>query len=357
MRSDVLIIGAGINGLLSALLLAREGLGVTVIDQGAIARESTWAGAGILSPLLPWDYGKEVNALSERGRALWPQLAESLKHETGIDPEYWVCGMLAMGDFDAEAASTWCKTNGWVCLPSPPSKHRHDGPASSMLWLPQVAQARNPRAVQSLEAACRKAGIKIIDHLAVVGFNHEVGRIQAALTHDGEIRADRYIISSGAWSGELLGETGSGLDISPVRGQILLFKANPGLLTHIIYSGGKYLVPRLDGHILAGSTLENVGFDKACTPEAREELLRFALETFPPLKNAERVHQWSGLRPGAPGNVPTISRHPSLDNLFINSGHFRYGVTMAPASAELLTELILDRPTTLEAQPYEWPRS
>lgn len=355
MRSDILIIGAGINGLLNALLLAREGLDVTVVDQGAIARESSWAGAGILSPLLPWDYTDAVNNLSERGRALWPRLAESLKHDTGIDPEYWACGMLVVGGFDLDTANAWCQSHGWACLPSLSEKNSHLWQADTRLWLPQVAQARNPRVAQSLEAACRKAGVKIVDNLCVAGFKSAHGRVQAALTPDAEVCADNYLICSGAWSGDLLGDSRANLAISPVRGQILLFKALPGLLTHIIYRNGKYLVPRLDGHILAGSTLENVGYDKACTPEAREELLNFALDTFPPLKNAELVNHWSGLRPGSPGNLPTISRHPYLENLSINSGHFRYGVTMAPASAELLTELILDRPTTLEALPYAWP--
>jgi glycine oxidase len=116
-------------------------------------------------------------------------------------------------------------------------------------------------------------------------------------------------------------------------------------------------VPRLDGHILVGSTLEDAGFEKSSTPDARADLLAFAMDTCPALKDAELVRQWSGLRPGSPGNLPTVARHPELGNLYVNSGHFRYGVTMAPASAELLTELMLDRPTTLDAAPYGWPRS
>jgi glycine oxidase len=192
--------------------------------------------------------------------------------------------------------------------------------------------------------------------LGVTGFHAGKDRIEAVSTAGGEIRADRYVVAGGAWSGKLLGDQALGLDIRPVRGQILLFKAEPGLLNHIIYREGRYLVPRLDGHILVGSTLEEAGYDKSCTPEAREALMAFALDTLPPLLEAQVVRQWSGLRPGSPGNLPTVSRHPSLQNLYVNSGHFRYGVTMAPASAELLTELMLDKPTTLEARPYAWRR-
>lgn len=355
MDSSVLIIGAGINGLLSALKLKQAGLDVTVVDQGDIARESTWAGAGILSPLPPWDYGDEVNALSERGRALWPGLADSLRRGTGIDPEYWACGMLALGDFEQEVAQAWCRTHGWTCASPTPDQMDHLPEAKSALWLPGVAQARNPRLAKAAEAACRLAGIRLLDHCGVSGFEVRNGRIHSVHTTQGPMGADRYLVCGGAWSGKLLGEHALGLRIVPVRGQVLLFHAQPGTLGHIVYRQGKYLVPRLDGHILAGSTLEDVGFDKACTDRARRELLEFALETLPALKPSDVARQWAGLRPGSPGNLPTIARHPELANLYLNSGHFRYGVTMAPASAELLAELLLNRPTTLDARPYAWP--
>lgn len=353
---DVLVLGAGINGLLSALNLARQGLTVRVLDQGDIARESTWAGAGILSPLLPWDYGEAVNALCERGRALWPKLAQWLLQESGIDPEYQACGMLALGGFDLDLAKDWCQRHGWAWGPASARGEIPLPSSLSALWLPQVAQARNPRLAQALLAVSLQRGIQVSAKLGVTDFLVGNGRIQAARTPAGDIRADRYVVAGGAWSAKLLGELALGLDIRPVRGQILLFQAKPGLLPHIVYREGRYLVPRRDGHILAGSTLEEVGFDKSCTEAARASLMAFALETFPPLGGAQVVRQWSGLRPGSPGNLPTISRHPSLENLFVNGGHFRYGVTMAPASAELLTELMLDGPTTLDARPYAWRR-
>jgi len=357
MDSSILIIGAGINGLLSALNLTQAGFDVTVVEQGDVARESTWAGAGILSPLLPWDYGEEINALSERGRALWPGLAAFLGQATGIDPEYWPCGMLAVGDFELEPALAWCRAHGWACTPPTPDQLDHLPTAKSALWLPGVAQARNPRVAKAAEAACREAGIRLLGHCGVSGFEVRDGRVQAVHTTAGPMGADRYVVCGGAWSGKLLGESALGLRITPVRGQVLLFRTRPGILDHIVFRGGKYLVPRQDGHILAGSTLEEVGYDKSCTDQARQELLKFAQETLPALKLSEVVMQWSGLRPGSPGNLPTVARHPELDNLYVNSGHFRYGVTMAPASAELLAELLLNRPTTLNARPYAWPRS
>lgn len=356
MSTDVLIIGAGINGLLSALTLARAGITVTVVDQGNSARESTWAGAGILSPLMPWDYGEEVNVLSERGRALWPGLAIALQDSTGLDPEYWACGMLAMGDFDLESATAWCDAHGWAYSTSPPETEAKPDSRESRLWLPEVAQARNPRIAKALVAACKLAGMRLLCQSEVFEFDFQANRVTSVRTRTGKIHADAYVVCAGAWSKSLLGNAALGVEIAPVRGQILLFKSAPGTLRHILYRQGQYLVPRLDGHILAGSTLEYAGFDKTATHEARDSLLKFALDSLPAMAQAELVQQWAGLRPGSPGNVPTISRHPEMDNLFLNSGHFRYGVTMAPASAELLAQLVLGKPTTLDAQPYGWRR-
>jgi glycine oxidase len=355
---DILIVGAGVNGLLSALHLAREGMSVTVLDRSDVARESTWAGAGILSALLPWDYGEAVNALVERGRALWPAAAAQVAEESGVDPEYQPCGMLALGDFSRGKALDWCRDHNWVCTPVTAGEMpavSFQG-AATALWLPGVAQARNPRVGQALHRACLKAGVNILTRQEALSFEYGTGRIHAISTPTDRFMADRYVITAGAWTSVLLGHLGMGLDIRPVRGQILLFKTAPGLLPHIVYSQGKYLVPRRDGHILAGSTLEDVGFDKQNTPEAHQELLAFALTTCPALKDAELVYEWAGLRPGAAENIPTIARHPDMDNLYVNSGHFRYGVTMAPASAEMLTQLMLDRPATLDVSPYAWPK-
>jgi len=355
MNVDVLIIGGGINGLLSAMALRREGLHVAVAEQGEMAQESTWAGAGILSPLLPWDYEKEVNALSERGRTLWPRLAEALLASTGIDPEYQACGMLAMGHFDKSTAESWCAAHGWQCAPATEFRPLDSDGNTASLWLPQVAQARNPRIARAVHAACAQSDITLLPHTRVTGFRRHADNIAAITTAEGcELRAERFVVCAGAWSRACLGDESLGLHIAPVRGQILLFKAEPGMLRHIVYNAGRYLVPRLDGHILAGSTLEEAGFDKSTTRTAHDELLHFALNTLPALAQAEQVKQWSGLRPGSPGNLPTIARHPALRNLYINSGHFRYGVTMAPASAELLAQILLEQKTTLPAEDYRW---
>ncbi len=356
MSADALVIGAGVNGLFSALLLARQGLAVSLVDRGGVASESTWAGAGILSPLLPWDYGQGVNALSERARALWPGWVEHLRQAGRTDPEYRACGMLALGLDDCSSALQWCREHGWRAESPPVSVLDSRGENRNALWLPEVAQVRNPRLARALTEACLAEGVHIETDTTIEGLEVVGGMVRNVKTGAGSLSAKTYIITSGAWSQGLLGEWAGGVDIHPVRGQILLFQGPPGLLEHMIYKAGHYLVPRHDGLILAGSTLEFAGFEKATTQSARDELMAFALECVPELHAAELVRHWSGLRPGSPGNIPTISAHPDIGNLYLNSGHFRYGVTMAPASAELLRDLILGRTSSIDPAPYRWHR-
>jgi glycine oxidase len=162
------------------------------------------------------------------------------------------------------------------------------------------------------------------------------------------------VLTAGAWSRGLLGGHAMDIRIKPMRGQMLLYRLAPGTLEHILYSEDFYLIPRRDGHILAGSTVEDVGFDKSSTPQAAADLRRKASRLLPALADAPVVKHWSGLRPGSPENIPTIARHPNFDNLYLNAGHFRYGVTMAPASAEMLADLMAGRPPALAAD-YAFP--
>jgi glycine oxidase len=140
---------------------------------------------------------------------------------------------------------------------------------------------------------------------------------------------------------------------------MLLFKLSPESLRTslptIVLQNGRYLIPRQDGHVLAGSTLEWSGFDKSTTDSARQALLAFAAGILPALNERGVAQHWSGLRPGSPENVPLIAPHPEFANLFINSGHFRYGVTMAPGSAMLLADLIEGKQTAISAAPYAQP--
>ena len=143
-----------------------------------------------------------------------------------------------------------------------------------------------------------------------------------------------------------------GLDIQPVKGQMLLLRAEPGLLNQVILKGNTYLVPRRDGRILVGSTVEHAGFDKQPTQAAFDALMSAAVAILPALARAPVERHWAGLRPGSPAGTPVISAVPDAEGLFVCAGHFRNGIVMAPASARLMADLVLGRRPDFDAADY-----
>ncbi len=344
MDSDFLIVGAGVVGLSCALELLQRGARVTLVERGVCGDESSWAGGGILSTLCPWDYPEAVTRIAMRGAWLFPQWAQALHASTGIDPEYERSGMLVLPPVDVRAAQRWCAAHG-VAL-------RVGNDLGDAVLLPDVAQVRNPRLLHALRARVEMLGGRIVERCPVTEIVADQGRVARVATACGEFVADEYIISAGAWSKEVLGPHALNLEIKPIRGQMLLFRFAEPPLRHIVLKGNLYLIPRRDGHLLVGSTLEDVGFDKGTTAAAREDLQRRAEEVLPQLRGMPLVRQWSGLRPGSPHNIPIIGRHPRLRGLYVNTGHFRYGVTMAPASAEILLNDLTGARQAIDVSSY-----
>lgn len=333
MAKRIIVVGGGIVGCTTALLLSDAGYEVSVVERNQIAAqtsgEASWAGAGLLFPLLPWFYQDTVNALSLAGAARYPALCQRLHKESGIDPEYLQSGMRIMPPVDIEKALSWCQANGIEAQLQ-----------GQDLWLPTVGQVRNPKLMQSLKQTLLNNGVSLIENTQLEPIA-ETDNISSWATTDGRhLEADHYVVTSGAWSFELLKATAIKLNIKPMRGQILLYQVPADFLKTIVYQDGFYLVPRQDGYLLAGSTLEDVGFDTGITEAVKQELQQKAEAILPALKEAPIVKHWSGLRPGTPENLPTIAKHPTVNNLYLNTGHFRYGLTMAPASAARIVELI-----------------
>ena len=333
MSTKIVVVGGGIVGCMTALALAERGFQVTIVERNIIATqtsgEASWAGAGILFPLLPWFYKDEVNALSLAGAARYPQICAQLLAETGIDAEYLQSGMLVKAPFDTVLAKAWCAKNG-VAFET----------KADDLFLPDVAQVKPPHLLNALKQSLIQRGVTLIEQT-------QLEPLQACEKIDGwrtttgaALSADAFVVTSGAWSFELLKETASELNIKPMRGQILLYQLPVNALPNIIYQDGFYLVQRRDGYLLAGSTLEDVGFDSGVTESVKLALQAKAEAIMPSLKHAPVIKHWSGLRPGTPDNLPTIARHPTIKNLYLNTGHFRYGLTMAPESARRLADLI-----------------
>lgn len=347
MGRHAVIIGAGVVGCLSALALVERGWRVTLVDQGTLGHESSWAGGGILFPLLPWNYSEPVNRLALAGAARHAALCQQLRADTGIDPQYQACGMRILPKFDLESARQWCRAHGVTAEQQ-----------SDSLWLPTVSQVRNPRLMQALHAMLALRGVALMERTQLAPLPADARRLTEWRDRQGRVfAADIFVLTAGAWSQNLLGPHALSLQMKPMRGQMLLYQLAPGLLPHMLYREDFYLIPRLDGHILAGSTVEDVGFDKSTSPIIAAELAAKASALLPQLADAAIIKHWSGLRPGSPHNVPVISRHPAFDNLYLNTGHFRYGVTMAPASAEILAGLVCGEAPVMDAEPYAFPTS
>lgn len=307
-----------------------------------------------MSPLCSWDYPEAATRLTQRSMGMFEEAMSDLHQATGIDPEYQKSGMLLLPPFFADAATHWCADHQ-VPLQKVLLGDHVSGLQGSGLLMPDIAQVRNPRLLAALRRQVEMLGCEILEQHEVQKFDIEGDRISGLQTTQGRLSADSYLIAAGAWSRTLLGEHALKLDVRPIRGQILLFKFDTPPFSQILLQQNLYFIPRRDGHVLVGSTLEDVGFDKSTTDEARNSLLQRVYALFPGWMNHPPVQHWAGLRPGSADNIPTIGRHPQLANLYANCGHFRYGVTMSLACAELLVNEVKGDAQPIGMDEYRWP--
>jgi glycine oxidase len=333
MTKKVTVIGGGIVGCITSFFLIKKGYEVTLVDQNTIGQEASWAGAGILSPLLPWNYQDTVNNLCFGSADFYKQLSETLKKDTGIDPEWIESGMLVYDINEKNHAVSWCQKNHIEIQEVQTEK-------IPCLLLPHVAQIRNPRLLKALKIYLIKNNVVMMEHQKVSPISDSNNFIRSLQTESGvNLEADCYVIASGAWSSYVLNEVEMP-KIKPIRGQLIQYPVIKEKLPYILYKDDFYLVQRQDGVVLAGSTKEDVGFDKGITEEARHSLQMKAESLMPTLKNYNIENQWSGLRPGSQDNVPMIEKHHKYNNVYLNVGHYRYGLTMAPKAARIISDLI-----------------
>jgi glycine oxidase len=358
MSNAVVVVGGGVIGLLSALSLASGGQRVVLLERQQAGREASWAGGGIVSPLYPWRYAGAVTVLAQWSQGFYPQFGAHLLAASGVDPEVRTTGLYWLDLEDEPAALDWVVRGdrGGLSIPIDEVRRRMPvlgGSFSRALYLPGVANVRNPRLAQALRSTlAQMPNVELHEHCPVSGFVCSDGRVWGVLTARGEVYAERIVLAAGAWSGELLGSLGLRLPVEPIKGQMILYKCAEDFLPAIVLAKGRYAIPRKDGHILVGSTLEHAGFDKTPTGEALASLKASAEELLPALAEAEVIGHWAGLRPGSPDGVPFIGEVPQCPGLWLNCGHYRNGLVLAPASCELLKNLMLGETPIVDPAPY-----
>jgi glycine oxidase len=372
--TDCCIIGGGIIGLSIARELAGRGLSVRVLARDARRDTASWAAAGIFPPAPEYPAAtanERFTAYSDRLHRRW---AEELRVETGIDNELERCGGLHLAGDERSAArlreahASWL-AKGARCEQLTAHDVATQEPALRLaveqgrivggLLLPDEMRIRPPRHLEALGQSCRMRGVEITPAADVRAIDVQNGRIEGVRIArcDGQaatdtVRADRYCLAAGAWSGRLAESLGLQIETRPIRGQIALVRLPEQVLSRVVNVGLDYLVPRTDGRLLVGSTIEDAGFEKITTPETIQRLLEFAQRLLGPLPDATLEQSWAGLRPGSVDGLPLLGAAPACSNGFVATGHFRAGLHQSTGTAVMLADLMTGRTPALDAASF-----
>ena len=354
---ECIVIGGGVIGLMTARALHLAGMEVLLLERGPLGGESSWAGGGIISPLYPWRYQDSVNCLAQHSKTLYPDLIAQLNDESKLDCELLTSGLLFVGQDEKDQALNWAKqwSENVQLLDSRKSvlsiEPTLGEKVNQALWMPEVMQVRNPKIIKALRGSFDALGIAYREHTPVEEIIVQSGKVKGVCVADEMLGADHVVVAGGAWSAGLI-DAVQHVDIEPVKGQMIMFKGEPDLIKRIVLSEGHYIIPRRDGRILAGSTLEKAGFDKTTSEDALKVLRETACELAPVLESLPVERQWAGLRPGTENGVPYVCAIEDVQGLYLHAGHYRNGIVLGPASVQLMTEIVLDKKVFCDASPY-----
>lgn len=337
---DCIVVGGGIIGMSTARELAKKGYSVCLIDSGYLGQEASSAAGGILSSMRPWSEKTESAELSNQAISSYQAFVEELKEETNIDSEYIRSGLLLINRVHIEPTRIWANMNQVKYNDSYSDSTAGMLLPNDVLHLPDIAQVRVPFLLRALKKSIINYNVSIHEKCEVSGLEFNSNKICSVLAGKDIYQTEKLIITAGTWSRRLLGKYAEQIDIEPVLGQMLCVKFPKQKLGTIILDNDRYLIPRLDGHVLIGSTTEHVGFEKKSTHDAKEELFAWAVDIWPDIEKSEFIKQWSGLRPGTKNGKPYIGRLNGFENVFINAGHYRKGILQAPVCAKKIADMI-----------------
>jgi len=360
---DVVIVGGGVIGCSIAYYLAREGVKATVLEKGEIGNEASRAAAGMLAPLAEAEEDGPFQELGLASLRMFPDLVEALKQECGVDIEYLRSGILrvALTEREAEHLEGFARRR-----PSPglelhwldPGELRAIEPglspaARGALYSPEEHQVNADRLVQALAKAAAGHGADLRQSTGVTGLVKQGMRVTGVRTANGKLAAGHVVLAAGAWAARLVeGVDTIRLPIFPVRGQMMALPASRSPLRHIVWSEQGYLVPKANGFVFAGATVERVGFRKNVTIRGLDALRRMAKSLLPRLGGLDAVDAWAGFRPGSADGLPILGPLPGWEGLSVASGHFRNGILLAPITGWLIARSILDGSANEALAPF-----
>ncbi len=355
MNPEILIIGGGVIGLSIARELHKSGVRrITVLEKGRCGEESSWAAAGMLGPQAEADETGIFFDVCSASRDLYPQFAADLLAETGVDIELDKQGTLYLAFTDGDVTEVherfkWQRKAALAVEHLSADDVRKAEPfvapdVRGALLFPGDWQVENRKLLTALKTYAEQNGIEIREDSTVEQLIVDNGRVIGARTAKETLLAGHTILATGAWTSLIkLGDLDMPLKVEPVRGQIVAFQTAKRLFRHVIYSRRGYIVPRNDGRILAGSTSENVGFEKGVTDSAAEVLRQMAAEIAPNLSSLAITDQWSGLRPFARDGLPIIGQFDGINDLTIATAHYRNGILLAPLTARIVTDKVVSK--------------
>jgi glycine oxidase len=346
---DVIVIGGGIIGLSLSIELRKQGASVLVVERGEPGREASHAAGGMLAncgdetPLL-------LQTLATASAEMYPEFVHELQDESGVNVDLRADGTLL---FPAQGHSPET-IPGAHPLPRPllelePALDAEDRTA---VFLKERSVC--PRALAN--AAFRAAKHREVDFATgstVVSVDVSEGHAVGVTTTQTAYRAGKVVNCAGAWAGQV---PPCSFPVRPVKGQMLCFALpSRDLLRHVVRSREIYLIPRSDGRLLAGATVEEAGYDKRTIPETVQQLHRDAVGLLPELHNARLLEAWAGLRPGTPDNLPILGATPA-PGYFVASGHFRDGILLAPVTARVMSQVLSGRGPDYDLSPFSAER-